>query len=172
MSCTHQGPELGTIGCRTCQGNVRIKVFACARHGCCTIQQPLWPVEPGRYGVCNAVDRAAAATGAGCPDKSESNGRVNLVRRVYGALPDSWRRWIADAVLSGSDQIQVVRIIAQKFGYDVAVVELTAAQNHPYVAAGLAAVEKIKSAKAAEAETASVNSVQGSDDKHSGSHLS
>lgn len=144
MKCTHQGPELGRIECPTCCGpkaedgtappRTVLKVFACAVHGCCTDDRPLWPVQPGRYQVCK-----------GCPNKTDP------AVRTYQPLPEKWRRWIADGLLLGSNQSQMVQIIAQKFSYDVAVVEITAATNHPYVAAGLAAVEKMKGAKEVEA---------------------
>ena len=35
--CTHRGDELRMEQCKTCQGNVRVKVFACAVHGECTL---------------------------------------------------------------------------------------------------------------------------------------
>lgn len=39
--CHHLGPSLGTEQCQSCQGTVRIKVFACAVHGKCTLAKKL-----------------------------------------------------------------------------------------------------------------------------------
>lgn len=37
-ACQHRGDKVGTRECETCQGSTRIKLFACALHGCeCTI---------------------------------------------------------------------------------------------------------------------------------------
>ncbi len=39
--CTHLGADQEEILCPTCRGTVRIKVLACAVHGCCTIGKKL-----------------------------------------------------------------------------------------------------------------------------------
>lgn len=35
--CVHRGSLVGEQECETCQGSTRIKLFACALHGVCTI---------------------------------------------------------------------------------------------------------------------------------------
>jgi hypothetical protein len=39
--CVHRGREARQVGCETCGGNVRVKVFACAVHGECSIEKPV-----------------------------------------------------------------------------------------------------------------------------------
>ena len=39
--CLHRGDEPSTLDCPTCAGRVRVKVFACAIHGECTLAKPL-----------------------------------------------------------------------------------------------------------------------------------
>lgn len=34
-ACRHRGKEIGFVGCPSCSGNVRLKVFECAKHGRC-----------------------------------------------------------------------------------------------------------------------------------------
>lgn len=36
-ACIHRGEASGTRECATCQGSVKIKLFACALHGVCTL---------------------------------------------------------------------------------------------------------------------------------------
>lgn len=39
-ACLHRGKATGRVQtCETCQGNVRVKVFACELHGECTISR-------------------------------------------------------------------------------------------------------------------------------------
>ncbi len=36
--CHHRGEPTGeTVACKTCRGNVQMKVFACSKHGRCTL---------------------------------------------------------------------------------------------------------------------------------------
>lgn len=39
--CQHLGPATGFVECPTCQGNVRLKVFACEIHKAATIKKPM-----------------------------------------------------------------------------------------------------------------------------------
>jgi hypothetical protein len=50
--CRHRGAELRQVECASCGGNVRIKVFACALFGECTLGKPL-PGVP----TCEACSR-------------------------------------------------------------------------------------------------------------------
>ena len=43
--CLHRGDLLETIGCETCAGNVRVKVFACSLHGRCQLSSKLTGVS-------------------------------------------------------------------------------------------------------------------------------
>jgi hypothetical protein len=40
-ACRHRGEAIDLIECPTCQGRIRLKVFACTVHGQCTIDTPL-----------------------------------------------------------------------------------------------------------------------------------
>ncbi len=55
LSCAHRGPEIRLKGCKTCGGNVQIKVFSCDVHAECTLGQ---------------LDGMASC--ATCPDRYES----------------------------------------------------------------------------------------------------
>ncbi len=39
--CCHRGTVLEEQQCRSCRGNVSLKIFACALHGRCTVGKPL-----------------------------------------------------------------------------------------------------------------------------------
>lgn len=39
--CQHLGPPTGFVECETCQGNVRLKVFACEIHQAATMAKPM-----------------------------------------------------------------------------------------------------------------------------------
>ena len=41
LACVHRGPELRKEPCETCGGGVRIKVFACAIHGECQLDDKI-----------------------------------------------------------------------------------------------------------------------------------
>lgn len=52
--CIYRGAELGLEECASCNGNVRVKTFACGKHGCCSIEKDVGAK------VCNkCVDRQA-----------------------------------------------------------------------------------------------------------------
>jgi hypothetical protein len=40
-ACIHLGDKVGTHECETCQGSVKIKLYACALHGTCTLGKKL-----------------------------------------------------------------------------------------------------------------------------------
>jgi len=39
--CIHRGRPAGTQDCPTCNGNVRVKLYACGKHGQCTLGKPM-----------------------------------------------------------------------------------------------------------------------------------
>ena len=51
--CAHRGDVLRTETCRTCGGNVRVKVLACTVHGACTVTNKL-PGLTWCLGRCDA----------------------------------------------------------------------------------------------------------------------
>lgn len=55
--CLHRGEVVGEVECSSCKGRVRIKVFACAVHGDCTIRR-----VPGDRSDCDSCDEYSAAT--------------------------------------------------------------------------------------------------------------
>lgn len=56
FDCIHRGAEVGRSQCESCNGNVQVKRFACAKHGECSLEK----------------DVGAKVCG-GCPDKSPLN---------------------------------------------------------------------------------------------------
>ena len=56
MECIHRGQEVRTEQCKSCGGNVQIKVFACALHGTCTLSRKV----------------TGATMCSGCPDRQQS----------------------------------------------------------------------------------------------------
>lgn len=56
MECVHLGEEVDRVSCPTCNGNVQLKVFACAKHGHCTIDR--------------RVSWLACCNTPACPDKT------------------------------------------------------------------------------------------------------
>jgi hypothetical protein len=59
-SCIHLGSELRRVDCQDCQGTVRLKVFACAIHGQCTLRKRLDGVKCCAACGDYAVIRSAA----------------------------------------------------------------------------------------------------------------
>ena len=41
QSCVHRGEAIRTEGCKSCRGNVQVKVFACSEFGECTIAKKI-----------------------------------------------------------------------------------------------------------------------------------
>ena len=39
-TCVYRGDQSGEVECSTCQGVVMLKVYACERHGRCTLAKP------------------------------------------------------------------------------------------------------------------------------------
>jgi hypothetical protein len=37
--CEHRGDQIGSVGCGSCQGNVKVKTFACNLYGSCTLSK-------------------------------------------------------------------------------------------------------------------------------------
>lgn len=37
VPCIHKGDQIDSVPCKSCVGNVNVKVFACAVHGRCTV---------------------------------------------------------------------------------------------------------------------------------------
>lgn len=54
--CVHRGDQVRTQQCKTCSGNVSIKVFACALHGECELANKLKDVK--RCGSCGDFQSA------------------------------------------------------------------------------------------------------------------
>ena len=52
MNCEHRGEFLRLHDCKSCAGNVRIKVFGCAIHRECTIEKQVYLDTPGRFMCC------------------------------------------------------------------------------------------------------------------------
>lgn len=41
VACVHRGEATGLRKCPSCKGSVKVKIFACAIHGECTLAKPL-----------------------------------------------------------------------------------------------------------------------------------
>lgn len=74
--CIHRGGELRQQESATCRGNVRVKVFACALHGECTLEKPL--PGGGQVRVCSV-----------CPDRRADDRPPKLLIAARHGLGDA-----------------------------------------------------------------------------------
>ena len=61
--CIHLGDKTGTRECETCQGSVKIKLYACALHGTCTLGKRIDMLP-----VCSQCGDYAASRRSADPD--------------------------------------------------------------------------------------------------------
>lgn len=52
-ACMHRGEAIRTVGCSSCKGNVKVKVYQCDIHGECTIKKRAGRTKPH---VCFGCD--------------------------------------------------------------------------------------------------------------------
>lgn len=61
LACIHRGPELRQEPCETCGGGVRIKVFACAIHGECQVDDRIRDLKSCSFCDDRALDGRSRA---------------------------------------------------------------------------------------------------------------
>lgn len=82
--CVHRGVPLGAELCQGCRGAVRIKTFACALHGACTLAHALADVA-----CCAACPDFQAASGNPPPEPRRGMDHLSLTKEPYdGQDPD------------------------------------------------------------------------------------
>jgi hypothetical protein len=59
LACIHRGPELRQEPCITCPSGTRIKIFACAIHGDCQLDDKI----PGLKSCCVCAERTPTPVG-------------------------------------------------------------------------------------------------------------